>query len=125
MGRDIVDLNFLGPRIMDKFVLALIIMSLYWNVGPPSLTLKIEFHILIASISSVQHVAVPKLSLRCCRSKNACGSPYFLSNVYNLHAIVCKLCPIAIKLSAQALSQPHGPSVKKFGFSLASGWLLD
>ncbi|EIE26352.1 hypothetical protein COCSUDRAFT_39467 [Coccomyxa subellipsoidea C-169] len=33
MGRDIVDLNFLGPRIMDKFVLALIIMSLYWNVG--------------------------------------------------------------------------------------------
>jgi hypothetical protein len=34
MGRDIMDINFLGPRIMDKFVLALIIMSLYWHVRP-------------------------------------------------------------------------------------------
>lgn len=33
MGRDIQDLSFLGPRIMDKLVLALIIMSLYWRVG--------------------------------------------------------------------------------------------
>ncbi len=33
MGRDIMDMNFLGPRIMDKLVLALIIMSLYWRVG--------------------------------------------------------------------------------------------
>ncbi len=31
MGRDIMDMNFLGPRIMDKFVLALIVMSLYWK----------------------------------------------------------------------------------------------
>lgn len=34
MGRDIMDPNFLGPRIMDKFVLALIVMSLYWKVCP-------------------------------------------------------------------------------------------
>lgn len=33
MGRDIMDMNFLGPRIMDKLVLAFIVMSLYWHVG--------------------------------------------------------------------------------------------
>jgi hypothetical protein len=33
MGRDVQDLSFLGPRIMDKVVLALIMMSLYWHVG--------------------------------------------------------------------------------------------
>ena len=33
MGRDIMDMNFLGPRIMDKLVLAFIVMSLYWRVG--------------------------------------------------------------------------------------------
>lgn len=31
--RDIQDPSFLGPRILDKFVLSLIIMSLYWKVG--------------------------------------------------------------------------------------------
>lgn len=36
MGRDIMDMNFLGPRIMDKFVLALIVMSLYWKARLPS-----------------------------------------------------------------------------------------
>ena len=33
MGRDVMDMNFLGPRIMDKLVLAFIVMSLYWRVG--------------------------------------------------------------------------------------------
>ncbi|CAK0754674.1 hypothetical protein CVIRNUC_002316 [Coccomyxa viridis] len=33
MGRDIMDHHFLGPRIMDKLVLSLIVMSLYYQVG--------------------------------------------------------------------------------------------
>ena len=33
MGRDVMDMNFLGPRIMDKLVLAFSVMSLYWRVG--------------------------------------------------------------------------------------------
>ncbi len=32
MGRDIMDHHFLGPRIMDKLVLSLIVMSLYYQV---------------------------------------------------------------------------------------------
>lgn len=83
MGRDIVDLNFLGPRIMDKFVLALIIMSLYWNVGPSSLTPKFDEHILIASISSVQRVAVPELSLRCAVQEMHAGHPNFFQIYMN------------------------------------------
>ena len=31
--RDFVDISYLGPRVLDKIVLALIIMSLYWKVG--------------------------------------------------------------------------------------------
>ncbi|KAK9823062.1 hypothetical protein WJX81_005585 [Elliptochloris bilobata] len=31
--RDFADPQFLGPRIMDKVVLALIIMTLYWKIG--------------------------------------------------------------------------------------------
>ena len=31
--RDFQDLQFLGPRIVDKVVLALIIMTLYWKIG--------------------------------------------------------------------------------------------
>jgi ATP-binding cassette, subfamily G (WHITE), member 2 len=33
MTRDFQDVHFLGPRIIDKLVLALIITSLYYNVG--------------------------------------------------------------------------------------------
>ena len=36
MGRDIQDVNFMGPRLLDKFVLSLIVMSLYWRVRPKS-----------------------------------------------------------------------------------------
>lgn len=32
MGRDIMDHHFLGPRIADKLVLSLIVMSLYFQV---------------------------------------------------------------------------------------------
>ena len=32
MGRDIMDHHFLGPRILDKLVLSLIVMSLYYQV---------------------------------------------------------------------------------------------
>ena len=31
--KDFRDVTFLGPRIVDKLVLALIIMTLYWRVG--------------------------------------------------------------------------------------------
>ena len=31
--RDFADPQFLGPRIVDKVVLALIIMTLYWKIG--------------------------------------------------------------------------------------------
>ena len=33
MGRDIMDHHFLGPRMADKLVLSLIVMSLYYAVG--------------------------------------------------------------------------------------------
>lgn len=33
MARDYRDASFLGPRIADKMILSLIIMSLYWRVG--------------------------------------------------------------------------------------------
>ncbi len=36
MGRDLMDHHFLGPRIADKLVLSLIVMSLYFQV--PALT---------------------------------------------------------------------------------------
>lgn len=36
MGRDIMDHHFLGPRIADKLVLSLIVMSLYYAVSPPA-----------------------------------------------------------------------------------------
>ena len=32
MGRDLMDHHFLGPRIADKLVLSLIVMSLYFQV---------------------------------------------------------------------------------------------
>ena len=36
MGRDIMDHHFLGPRIADKLVLSLIVMSLYFAVSLPA-----------------------------------------------------------------------------------------
>ncbi len=39
MGRDIMDTQFLGPRIADKLVLSLIIMSLYFAVSLQAHTL--------------------------------------------------------------------------------------
>ena len=36
MGRDIMDHQFLGPRIADKLVLSLIVMSLYFAVSLPA-----------------------------------------------------------------------------------------
>ena len=38
MGRDIMDTQFLGPRIADKLVLSLIVMSLYFAVSLETLT---------------------------------------------------------------------------------------